>query len=340
MPEKKAHGNRPVTSYDVAKRAGVSQSAVSRCYKTGASVSPKTREKVRIAAEALGYQPNALARSLITARSNIVAVIISNLTNLYYPEVLAQISRNFSDKGIHVLLFALETEGQVEEALEQIWQYQVDGVVAAVNLSLKQTQQFERRGIPLLFYNRHANSQAASAICCDQAEGGSLLTQKLIDYGHKRFALIKGPSDSVVGQERENAVRETLAKANLRKAEELEGDFSYDGAVSAIHKLMAQDGDQPDAIVCANDVSAIGAIDTLRNDYGVTVPEEISVAGFDGVGPSKWMSFDLTTIRQPVGRMTKAAVDMMLERIEEPNLANEKRVFSGIFIEGGSARLG
>jgi len=292
------------------------------------------------AADHLGYTPNAIARSLITKRSNMVAVIISNLTNLYYPEVLAQLSRNFSEKGIHVLLFALETEGQVDEALEQIWQYQVDGVVAAVKLSLDQIKRFEKRGIPLLFYNRNANSHAASAICCDQVEGGSLLTQKLIDYGHKNFALIKGPADSVVGREREKAVLKTLAKAGLKEPVILDGDFSYEGAVDAVHKLMEIGQRKTDAVICANDVSAIGAIDTLRNDYDIMVPDKISVAGFDGVGPSRWMSFNLTTISQPVGRMTKAAVDMMLERINMPGLANEKRIFSGIFTEGGSARLG
>ena len=107
QPSSSAERKRAVTSYDVAELAGVSQSAVSRCYKPGASVSAKTREKVRLAAEELGYEPNAIARSLITRRSNSVAVIIPNLTNLYYPEVLAQIGQRFSKRGIRVLLFAL-----------------------------------------------------------------------------------------------------------------------------------------------------------------------------------------------------------------------------------------
>ena len=88
-----------------------------------------------------------------------------------------------------------------------------------------------------------------------------------------------------------------------------------------------------------NDVSALGAMDTLRNEFGVSIPKQVSVDGFDGVGPAGWSSFDLTTIRQPVRRMTKAAVDMILERVETPDLANEKRVFAGIFIEGKSAQI-
>ncbi len=327
------------TSYDVARLAGVSQSAVSRCYKSGASVSKKTRDKVEKAAKKLGYQPNALARSLITARSNSVAVIISNLTNLYYPEVLAQLSQYFSEKGMRVLLFAVDTESQVDGVLGQVLQYQVDGVIAAVKLTLEQIKKFEDRETPLIFYNRHINSHAASAVCCDQADGATVLTQKLIDFGHKKFAYISGPEDSMVGIERQKATLTTLEKSDISDYTIWNGDFSYDGATNATCKLMNEAKQKPDAIICANDVSAIGVIDTLRYEYNIKVPEDISVVGFDGVGPATWASFNLTTIRQPVKRMTKAAVEMMLERIDTPSLANEKRVFSGIFIEGNSAKI-
>jgi len=330
---------RAVTSYDVAQRAGVSQSAVSRCYKEGASVSEKMRAKVEKAARELGYQPNALARSLITSRSNSVAVIISNLTNLYYPEVLAQLSQTFSQEGYRVLLFALERESDADAALSQIWQYQVDGVVCAARLTSTQIAEFSKRRIPLLFYNRQVANHAASAVCCDQAAGTQLLTQRLIASDHRRFALLTGPSDSVVGTEREAAARAALAEAGLPAPIELAGDFSYDGARAAIQQLMSDTNTPPDAIIAVNDVSAIGAIDTLRNEFGIAVPEEVSVVGFDGVGPSRWSSFALTTIRQPVRRMTQAAVEMMLERVKTPDLANEKRVFSGIFVEGKSARI-
>jgi len=103
---------KPVTSYDVARHAGVSQSAVSRCFKPGASVSKKMRARVMKAAEELGYEPNAIARSLITRRSNLVAILISNLTNLYYPEVLAELTQKFSAEGVRVLLFAMKRGGQ------------------------------------------------------------------------------------------------------------------------------------------------------------------------------------------------------------------------------------
>lgn len=331
---------RAVTSYDVAELAGVSQSAVSRCYKPGASVSQETRAKVEKAAKQLGYQPNALARSLITSRSNSIGVIISNLTNLYYPEVLAQLSQHLSQRGIRVLLFALASESEADSALSQIWQYKVDGVICAAKLTSEQISEFADREIPLVFYNRHAGSHAASAVCCDQADGSQLLTRGLLKAGHRRFALLNGPPDSVVGQERRESALATLTAAGITDIIELDGDFSYEGARDAIRRLLSGGASPPDAIICVNDVSAIGAIDTLRSEFGISVPEQVSVVGFDGVGPSRWLSFDLTTIRQPVRRMTKAAVDMILERVETPDLASEKRVFAGIFMEGSSARIG
>ncbi|MEO1222357.1 MAG: substrate-binding domain-containing protein, partial [Pseudomonadota bacterium] len=202
-----------------------------------------------------------------------------------------------------------------------------------------QIAEFAGRDIPLLFYNRQAGSHAASAVCCDQAAGAEFLVEGLIRAGHRSFALLKGPRDSVVGAEREGSARATLSKAGIIDLIELDGDFSYEGARDAIRHMMDTGVATPDAVICANDMSAIGAIDTLRNEFDLAVPDQVSVVGFDGVGPSSWASFDLTTIRQPVRRMTKAAVDMILERVEAPELANEKRVFSGIFVKGTSARI-
>lgn len=339
MPAKSDHNKRSVTSYDVATKAGVSQSAVSRCYKPGASVSDKTRKKVKLAAEALGYEPNAIARSLITRKSNSVAVIISNLTNLYYPEVLTQLVQQFSKQGIRVLLFALESESDTEDALQQIWQYQVDGVIAAAKLSEEQIAEFTRRKKPLIFYNRFSESHSASSICCDQEEGAGTLARALVESGHKRTAIICGPHDSVVGREREEASERKLRELGVSDILKVEGNFSYEGGVAAVGEILELGGSIPDAIMCANDMSAIGAIDALRFEHNLKVPDDVSVVGFDGVGPANWLSFDLSTVRQPVGRMTEAAVNMLIERIENPEIANEKRIFSGILVRGTSARL-
>src|SRR5688500_19117468 len=120
---------RRPTSYDVARLAGVSQSAVSRCFRPGNSLSAEKRKVILKAAAKLGYEPNAFASGLITKRSNLVAVLISNLTNLYYPQVLAELTQRLDAQGIRVLLFALQNEGDAGNMLAQIWRYRVDGAI-------------------------------------------------------------------------------------------------------------------------------------------------------------------------------------------------------------------
>ena len=154
MPKKKQPETAGSTSYDVAKLAGVSQSAVSRAFRKGASVAPNTRDRIMKAAKQLGYQPNAFARGLITKKTHLIAVIISNLTNLNYPEVLAELTQRLSHEGNRVLLFSLAAESDVDEVLEQVWPYRVDGAIVAARLNDEQIHQFNDRGIPIILYNR------------------------------------------------------------------------------------------------------------------------------------------------------------------------------------------
>lgn len=331
-------GGRGVTSYDVAVKAGVSQSAVSRCFKPGASVAPATRKRILAAAKALGYSANAMARGLITRRSNLVAVIISNLTNLYYPEVLADLSQRLSARDMRVLLFALRTESDIDHVLGQIWGYQVDGAIAAARLSADQVAQFERRGVALVLYNRtHATAPAAS-VTCEFAGGEQLLVDGLVNAGRRRFAVIGGPTDSTVGEARVAGALARIAAAGLEAPPIARGDFSYDSGRRAFNELRGAGGPF-DAVIAANDVMALGAMDGARSDAGLRVPRDVAVVGFDGVAPAMWAAYQLTTVRQPVGRMTQAAVDMLMERIDDPALGPERRVFSGELIVGASADL-
>lgn len=327
------------TSYDVALKAGVSQSAVSRCFKPGASVSTRMRERVMRAARELGYTPNAIARSLITRRSNLIAIIISNLTNLYYPEVLSELTAQAGARGMRVLLFTLPTESEIDHMLEQVWQYRVDGVVSAARLSAEQVALFESRGVPLIFYNRYLKDRPVNAVFCDQSDGARTLVQRLYGAGHRKFGIIAGPRDSVVGQERVKASTERLAELGVTDVPVIPGAYDYESGVNGLHELTRRLHRPPQAVICANDVMAIGCMDAARYDLGLQVPKRISIVGFDGVGPSAWSSYRLTTLRQPVQRMAESAISMLADRVQNPGLSPERRVFSGALIEGTSARL-
>lgn len=331
-----SNSRRAGTSYDVARMAGVSQSAVSRCFRPGSSVAPQTRAKIIAAADALGYRPNAIAQGLITRRSNIVAVIISSLTNLYYPEVLAELTQRLSDRGARVMLFALQAESEIESVLDLVWRYQVDGAIVAARLSAAQLLAFAARNTPLVLYNRQSTTAPAASVICDFSVGEQLV-DGLVASGCRAFGLIGGPADSAVGEARVEGARARLLQAGIVPSAIDRGDFSYEGGHAAAHRLLA--AHRLDAIIAANDVMALGAMDAARLDLGLQIPEQLSIVGFDGVAPAKWRSYRLTTVRQPVGRMTAAAVAMLFERIDNADIGPERRVFPGELIRGGTASL-
>ena len=347
MPAKQTSGakraNRQrvyrATSYDVARRAGVSQATVSRCFMPDSRVSPIVRRRIEEVANELGYRPNAIARSLITRRSNLVAIVISNLTNLYYPEVLSELSQGFSERGVRVLLFTLPRETEIDLVLEQVWQYRVDGLVAAARLSPEQASEFERHCVPLVFFNRRLRAPNVSSVVCNQLQGVRALVGGLFAAGHRRFAVISGPRDSLVGQERLRGILLCLRKQGAASPVVVDGDFGYDGGVRAMHEIMKLSRKPPDAIICTSDITAVGCIDAARYDFSIKVSEELSVASFDGVDPAHWRAYRLTTFRQPMHEMADAAVSILMDRIEDPSLPPVTRVFSGTIESGQSARI-
>ena len=330
---------RRATSYDVARLAGVSQSAVSRCFAPNASIAPATRERIVKVAADLGYRPNALAQGLISGRTNLVAVLISSLTNLYYPEVLDQLSHRLTDENFRVLLFSLSAESEVDAVLDQIWRHSVDGVISAARLSDAQIGLFASHEIPLVLYNRTAGASYAASVCCDSIAGERKLVAGLLAAGHRRFGIVAGPEDSFVGEERRIAAQARLAEAGIATVPMVRGDYSYESGREGLRRLAAEH-DRLDAVICVNDLMAIGAMDAARTSLGLSVPEDISIVGFDGSAPAAWQSYQVTTIRQPVRRMTQSAVTMLLERIEDSTISAERRFFDGEAIAGNSARLG
>jgi len=333
------HGGK-VTSYDVARLAGVSQSAVSRCFKPGASVSKKMRTRVMRAARSLGYQPNAIARSLITRRTNLVGVVMTDFTNQYYPEVLFELNRALAAENIHVLLFTRGRDLSIDQVFEQLWQYRVDGVIAAVELKDELIRGFENSAIPLVLLNHEEDSGIASSVCCDQKAGEQALVDALVAAGSRSFGILSGPPDSSVAQQRAAGARDRLRQLGIDDIRMQPGDYSYESGAAGMRALTAENATAPEAVICANDVMAIGALDTARYELGLSVPEQISIVGFDGIAPGRWLAYRLATVEQPIRAMARAAAQIIFERIADPALTAETRFFKGSVRAGESARLG
>lgn len=331
---------RRVTSYDVAMAAGVSQSAVSRCFQPNASVSKATYARVMEAARDLDYTPNAAARSLNTRRSNLVAVVLSTQVSMHYPEVLSELSRQFGQRGMRVLLFSLARESDIDHTLADIWQHQVDGVVVGAHLSPAQMAEFDRRHVPFVLFNRRQDQGGAHAVACDQQEAARDLVARLAAAGHRRFAMIDGPADSVVAGERRRGVSAGLAAIGLAPPLVVPGGFDYASGGRGLREIVACLGRLPDAVICANDVMAIGCLDTARHDMRLSVPDDLSITGFDGIPQSGWLSYNLTTLRLPMQAMTLAVADLLSGLIRNGPQTPARQWFSATVVDGATARLG
>lgn len=333
MPKQKR-----VTSYDVAREAGVSQSAVSRVFRPGFSVSKKTRDKVLATAKKMGYRPNAIARMLITKQSGMVAVIISSRANLNYPEVLSQLNRHLAAQNKRVLLFTLDDVDGLDELLNNIWTFQVDGVIAlAAHFDHDSLEQFDEHQIPVVLYNRNVPDCNANTVCCNHDKGIRQLIDLLHQGNHKKYLIISGPKDSDVANERRTIAQRYLESLGYKDVPIIYSDYGYTRSREVFNQFCSEHG-VPDAVVCSNDMTAVGVIDEARDAFSLSVPSDLSVVGFDGINAASWFNYQLTTIQQPLEQLTRAAVDILMERIENPNAPPESRVLTGTLIEGNSIK--
>jgi DNA-binding LacI/PurR family transcriptional regulator len=328
-----------ITSIEVAQLAGVSQSAVSRYFTPGASVSAKTAEKVRNAAEQLGYRPNVLARSLITGRSRIIGLVVAYLENQFYPLALERLSHALQERGYHVLIFmAPDSTETVETVMQELLDYQVDGIItASVAMTNELTARCVNAGIPVVMFNRGQDDPRLSEVTSDNIAGGRKAAEFLLSCGHEKIAHVAGWSGSSTGRDRARGFQERLAEAGIDCFAIIDGRYSREAAGQATREIFGG-SDRPDAVFVGNDHMAFGVMDTLRFELGLRVPEDVCVIGYDDVPLSSWPTYNLTTIRQPLRRMVTATVETLLSFIEKNNTAPQKIRIDGPLIVRGSTR--
>lgn len=329
----------PATSREVAERAGVSRSAVSRVFTPGASVSPKMAARVKKAAAELGYRPNALARSLITGNSRIIGVVVAYLDNHFYPEALQALSRSLQDRGYHSLMFmATNTVESIDEVLQEILSYQVDGLIlASVSASSDLAAQCRAAGIPVVLFNRTQPGPDLTSVTSDNFSGGRMAAQALVEAGHQRIAYIAGWEGASTQVDREAGFRAGLEDAGLDLFARGVGDFSTEVVRTAARDMFSA-GEHPDAVFVANDHMAFAVMDVLRFELGLEIPGDVSVVGFDDVPLAAWPAYDLTTVRQPTRRMSERTVDTLLARIKDPTAAPERIEIGCHLVRRGSVR--
>lgn len=312
MPSDEPPQGRAVTSHDVARLAGVSQATVSRVLTGNAAVAPERRERVLWALEKTGYRRNALAAAMKTGRTGTVAVVISDVRNPFYPELLATMGEHLAAADHRMILWETGSSGE-EHAAEAIREGLVDGLLFTTampgSLALREATGC---GVPVVLVNRTVPDAPCDQISSDNFGGAAAVGRYLLAHGHDRLALISGPASASTSQERERGFR-SVVEPSTAHCDVRVGDFSHATGRRLVRELL-EGSEPPTAVFCVNDLTAFGALDAARS-HGVTVPDDLWVVGFDDIPMASWESFDLTTVRQPIDEMARRAADLLLDRL-------------------------
>lgn len=326
-----------VTSHEVARAAGVSQSVVSRAFNPNGKIAAATREKVLEVARELGYYPNAFARTLVQQRTKIVGVMMARIDNHFYPKVLEDLTTQLWKLDRQVMYFGIDEERadtlgassdgsqDLGKILQMALQYRVEAmVVASVTLSSRTAEIFSEAGIPVVLFNRspsHAQRSAnIYAVSCDNFYGGTLAANTFLDAHCARYAFIGGSPDTSTNRDRKAGFMDALKGRGATLAYAVEKEYSYDWGRNASRYLFEQET-PPDAIFCASDLIALGALDSTRVESALRVPEDVGIIGFDDIEAAGWLGNQLTTVRQPVDLMLKETLAIITgERKEAAQL--------------------
>jgi LacI family transcriptional regulator len=329
-----------VTSVDVARAAGVSQATVSRVLHNSDKVGAATRRRVLDAVASTGYSPNLIARAMKTKRTGTVGVVVSQITNPFYPEALVALGRALAVAGQRMVLF--DSEETEDAALDSITQGLVDGVIFTSGTTESEALRIALDlGAPVVLLNRSVPGLAGDQVTSDNAAGAAAVARFLVELGHRRIGFIGGPALPSTVTERRESFASTLVGLGhpLDPTLSRSGPLSYSQGKRGVAELLALDH-PPTAVFCVNDVTAFGALDAAR-EAKVSVPGDLSIVGYDDVEMAGWTAFDLTTVRQPVAGMADRAVQLLMQRITDPvSAARHERFPAELVVRGTTAKPG
>jgi DNA-binding LacI/PurR family transcriptional regulator len=329
-----------ITALDVARAAGVSTATVSRAMQPDGIVSGETSMRVIEVAASLGYRPNSIARGLAKRENSLIGVVVGDITNPFYPEVVERLTKRLTSAGLHTMLVTMVDGIDIEETLSPLLQYQVRAAVfVAAPYSSRACEICTAHGIPSFLFNRYVRGQGITSIACDNLNAGRLVADVLLNAGHRTLAYISGQPDTSTNRDRVQGFSSVLKERGAPCIVEPAGTYSYEAGYKAALRLMKGQR-EIEAVFCANDILALGFLDAVRHELGVKIPRDLSVIGFDDIAAASWPAYDLTTIRQPVERM----IDLLVSVITRASGADRDRASSVIQIPGqlvvrSSARL-
>jgi DNA-binding LacI/PurR family transcriptional regulator len=333
----------PVTIKDIAKEVGVSHSTVSRALRGMPLISEETRSRIQETALELGYLPSAVARSLKTNRSQALGVILSNIDDPYFSEILQGIEEVAQRDSYSLFISASQRDPVREQTIVRVMrQHRVDGmIICSTTFSDEQNQQFSKYGIPVVVVNNQAAEAYRYSIYHDDVDGSRQITRHLIALGHRKIAYLGNSQSGRITQDRLAGFLQELAAAGLevpnQYIREIPGSEPEKSANALDYFLNLPD--RPSALVCFNDMMAIGALKALQQ-RGIQVPDEFSITGFDNIVFSEYTNPPLTTFDQPkrfIGQTAAELILSLLDSTSNVNIPQQKiQVVKGTLLVRGS----
>ena len=311
MGQERARGSF-VTAADVAERAGVSRSAVSRTFTPGASVSSEARARILDAAGHLGYRVNRLAQSLNQARSNVIGLVGTDLQQPFHAELLATLSAALLADGFQcMLLNAANACHDMTALIARVLEYRVAAIVVMTGTPPSRiVEECLNNGVPVVLVNKLLPKLAVDTVIADHAAGGRLAAEHLLAAGCRRLAVVSSGARTVSLVERIEAFCARAVAGGMKAHVWQQGAMTdYHTGREAARALVAKSG--IDGVFCVTDLLAMGFLDATRFECGRRVPEDLSVIGFDDIPQAAWSAYRLTTFRQPVGDLAAAVMSVI-----------------------------
>jgi LacI family transcriptional regulator len=296
-------------------------------------VASDTRRRVSDVIDRLGYTPNAIARGLATNRTGLAGVVVSDVTNPFYPELIEAIDIRLAEHGLKMVL-ANVAEQPEDAYMRLLVEQRVDGVIfTSARIESDAVRSLVQRRFPLVLANRSVDGVSCDSVTGDNVVGARAAAEHLLELGHRRIGVLTGHPEVSTSRDRLAGFVEKLREAGV----ELEPEhvrvcwYAYDTAYVEAVELLSLDN-PPTALFCLNDLMAFAALNAASR-VGRAVPDELSVVGFDDVRMSSWESFQLTTVRQPLAEMARTCADLLAQRIESPTSPFQELVFPSLLVK-------
>ncbi|MBF4661820.1 ribose operon transcriptional repressor RbsR [Cronobacter malonaticus] len=325
---------------DVARLAGVSTSTVSHVINKDRFVSEAIRLRVEDAIRTLNYAPSALARSLKLNQTRTIGMLITASSNPFFSELVRGVERSCFERGYSLVLCNTDGDEQrMNRNLETLLQKRVDGLLLLCTETHQPSPAIMKRypAIPTVMMDWSPFDGGSDVIQDNSLLGGDIATRYLIDKGYTRIACVTGPLDKTPARLRLEGYRTAMQRAGLPVAEgyEVIGDFEFAGGLRAMQSLLALP-EPPQAVFMGNDAMAVGAYHALYQ-AGLRIPQDIALVGYDDIELASYMTPPLTTIHQPKDELGELAIDVLIHRMAQPELQQQRLQLTPVLTVRGSA---